>query len=408
MNGDLRSLADHISSVDGQRPERLGEVGVRIRAARRRRTTAAGTAILGLVLIVLMGGVWTNRATDSSAPEPIKRPDQSKTVEPISDVRKLTYADGPTIHWGDQSIDTGLDLDALYVTDNGVGFTTTDRKVWFTDLDGITQLGDLGDADLTSYAFGFDHRLTLSTGNSGTLFAWYEVADDQQTLVVYDTSDGTEVLRQQVDNPYWKEQILAVIEHRIYVGCGGRGDLCFVSHDDWPHQGTDPRLARYDLDTGERVLVPAKEYEADLRRQSRTLVVGDNFSSGQALPGPGLTFQQEVSQWSAIRVQDGVGPESTSAFVTETGLPIELRLTEQSADSEFVHISQWLDADTVAAWTGRRSPESPRLLSNDLRRTFDPKSLFVCVLSTGRCDLVAEATQVDLVPGVPGGGAFAD
>ena len=195
MNGDLKYLAEHIASVDGQRPERAAEIGERIRVARRRRTTAAGTAVVGLVLAVVMGGVWANRDLDSGAPQPIKRPGQTKTAEPISDVRKLTYANGSTIHWGDQTIDTGLDLLALYVTDNGVGFTTTDRKVWFTDLEDITQIGDLGDADDGSYKFGFDQRLTLSSGTSGTLFAWYEVANDQQSLVVYDTSDGSEVLR---------------------------------------------------------------------------------------------------------------------------------------------------------------------------------------------------------------------
>ena len=398
MNGDLRFLADHIASVDGQRPERAAEIGERIRVARRRRTTAAGTAVVGLVLAVVMGGVWVNRDLDSRQPEPIKRPGQTKTVDPISDVRKLTYANGSTIHWGDQSIDTGLDLDALYVTDNGVGFTTTDRKVWFTDLEDITQIGDLGDADDASYKFGFDQRLTLSSGNSGTLFAWYEVANDQQSLVVYDTSDGSEVLRTEpLVNSDWGEQILAVFDNRIYSMCGGRGDLCIVS-------GAEHRLARYDLDTGERVLVPFTKYQADLRRHTRTLVVGDRFDSGEVLVGPGVSFARQGSRWAAV-YSDADPPEYTSAFVNETALPVDLKLPQQPADGQFLRISQWLDEDTVAAWTGNRRPPSPIFDFNDRNRTYDPKGLYVCVLSTGRCELAVDGAQVDLVPGAPGRGA---
>lgn len=397
MNSDLEFLADHVASVDGQRPERAAEVGERIRAARRRRTTAAGTAVVGLVLAVVMGGVWANRDTDASPPEPIKRPDQTKTVEPISDVRKLTYSDGSTIHWGDRTIDTGLEVYALYVTDNGVGFATADHKVWFTDLDSITQLGDLGVVDPFSYEFGFDQRSTLSSGNSGTLFAWYEVTDGEQSLVVYDTSDGSEVLRTEpVQGPHWNEQILAVLDDRVYSMCGARGDSCFVS-------GADHRVARYDLDTGERVLVPVKKYQADLRRHNRTVVVGANFASGEVLAGPGVTFRQEGRRWVAVRINAGSSAvESTSAFVTETAAPIDLKLPRRPADSQFLRIFQWLDDDTVAAWTSSRRPRSPVVQSHDWNQTYHPQAVFVCVLSTGRCELAAEGAGIDRIPGMPG------
>jgi hypothetical protein len=52
---DLSFLADHVSTIDGRRPERLDEVQARIRTARRRRATGAvgGAAALAAAVVAI-------------------------------------------------------------------------------------------------------------------------------------------------------------------------------------------------------------------------------------------------------------------------------------------------------------------------------------------------------------------
>jgi WD40 repeat protein len=60
---DLAFLQDHVSTIDGQRPERLEEVRGRIQAARRRRAT--GTVVAAcLAMAVAVAGVALARSTD--------------------------------------------------------------------------------------------------------------------------------------------------------------------------------------------------------------------------------------------------------------------------------------------------------------------------------------------------------
>jgi hypothetical protein len=68
---DLAFLREHISTLEGQRPERLEEVRDRIRVARRRRATAAGgAAVLAAVGIVLA----LASQTPDAIVEPSRRP----------------------------------------------------------------------------------------------------------------------------------------------------------------------------------------------------------------------------------------------------------------------------------------------------------------------------------------------
>jgi hypothetical protein len=80
---DLAFLADHVSTIDGSRPERLAEVQDRIRAARRRRAggAIAGTAALAAAIVAVAAVV--PRSGDNSAP-PVNEP-TLPTVSPIEE-----------------------------------------------------------------------------------------------------------------------------------------------------------------------------------------------------------------------------------------------------------------------------------------------------------------------------------
>jgi hypothetical protein len=80
---DLAFLADHVSTIDGSRPQRLAEVQDRIRGARRRRAAVAiaGTAALAAAIVAVAAVV--PRSGDNSAP-PVNEP-TLPTVSPIEE-----------------------------------------------------------------------------------------------------------------------------------------------------------------------------------------------------------------------------------------------------------------------------------------------------------------------------------
>ena len=326
-------------------------------------------------------------------------------VEPLKPraARQLTYAQGRAIHWGDRTIDAGRDILSLHVTDDGVAFTSTDGTIWFTDGSGVEQIGSLGDGSLSDAPYGFDKRATISSGNTGSLVAWVSVTNGRQGLVVYDTAISKEVLRTPASEPaaavgrherQWPEQILAVLDDTVYAACAGRGDLCIVSE-------AEPRLARYDLATGERTLVKDADYQAALRSRARQLVVGGSYASGLVLEGPGVDFRRLGSELVALkdrtftpgRATSPFYPDRrgwpTSSFVAGRAHRLRLHVPPGQASAENLHVFQWLDDDTLALWAGARFGHS----HNDL---------LTCTLSTGLCTKVVDGSSVDLVPGLPG------
>ena len=115
---ELRSLAGRVSLLDGQRPERLAEVHERIGFARRRRTIAASVGTAGVVLAVL-AGVASYSMRDDAGPGPVKKPEPTAV-----DTRPLVYAEGSTIHYGDQTYDAGRVVEFVEATDDGFVYVT--------------------------------------------------------------------------------------------------------------------------------------------------------------------------------------------------------------------------------------------------------------------------------------------
>jgi hypothetical protein len=150
------------------------------RSSRPRSTRCAGASFL--------------TATDDNAnPRPIGPPDDANTSHP------LTYADGTTIHYGDQAVTASDLVVELDVTDDGVVVRTDDGGIWFTDgadLDQIGALGDPGQAyDAEEHPYGTTWGFVVSA-NTGSRVAWLEFPQPgQPELVVYDTRSGEQSAR---------------------------------------------------------------------------------------------------------------------------------------------------------------------------------------------------------------------
>ena len=124
---DLKVLAERASTVEGRPDTRLDEVHARIRVARRRRQYGAVSAAVVAVVLALTTGVGLLALTDTDrtppaepAPRPTAKPSVPEDNAPS--VRRLTYAIGEKIHWGDQVIDVGSKVWNLEATDDGVVF----------------------------------------------------------------------------------------------------------------------------------------------------------------------------------------------------------------------------------------------------------------------------------------------
>jgi hypothetical protein len=78
---DLTFLADHASTITGQRPERLGEVRARIRTARRRRAVGAVAGVAAVTAAIVAIAVVAPESTRDSGPVTNPLP----TVKPIEE-----------------------------------------------------------------------------------------------------------------------------------------------------------------------------------------------------------------------------------------------------------------------------------------------------------------------------------
>ena len=98
---------------------------------RGRRQARRRTAVSVAAVAVLVGGTLWGASTLSDLDQSSK-PTHQTPSNPDS-LRPLTYAEDGTIHYGDQTIEVGPELNGLTVTDYGVAFTTQDGRIWFSD-----------------------------------------------------------------------------------------------------------------------------------------------------------------------------------------------------------------------------------------------------------------------------------
>ncbi len=214
----LQVLAERAAGVAGRQDTRLDEVHARIKQLRRRRQV--GTVVAAVVAVVLalsagLGLIALTGTDDTPPAKPAPRPTStpSKLVEEAPSVRRLTYANGHKIHWGDRTIDVGSRVWEIAATDDGVMFMRdggfkpdgcfmpkrNDRcnTLWFTEGSDIVRIGTVYGSVIRGFAF--------QGSSSGSTAVWFEPslgdrpygAGDEFTgeWVVYDVHARREVAR---------------------------------------------------------------------------------------------------------------------------------------------------------------------------------------------------------------------
>jgi hypothetical protein len=362
----LRRLADEIV------PPSLDEL--RTTARRRDRRHAMVVAVTGAAVVgaVAVGTLLTGSNGENSEPQPAPAPEQSTT-------RPLTYAEGTTIHYGDQAVEAAGPVKELDLTDDGVAFRTADGTLWFTDGSNIEELGAVGDP---GPAYGPDSWPPMWTpgwmvsGNLGSRLAWFEfIEPGEPEVVVYDTAAAEEVARA----PVTLEDGSYAVLHSI------TDDYAYWFIDPNSDSDQDPD-ARYDLTAGTQAAVTPEEYQADFRSNgtARTLVI----SHSERQPPPG-TFPRSYEltdgmSWNfaiARRVVP-MGEQPLIALDGQTATPFVFEAPPDYPGNPGTGTSwsvQWLDDDTVVLLSG--TPGGEDLLECDVAGA--------CAVAVSGKDLVA-------------------
>ncbi len=390
---DLTVLARRAWTVEGRVDDRLEEVHARIEVAHRRRQVGAVTAAVVAVVLALTAGLGVVALTDTepvppAKPAPIPTPEPKPVDEPVA--RRLTYALGRTIHWGDRTIDAGAKVGNVAATDDGVLFTRDGPGeesgncnvepgcfgvIWFTDGSGINRIG-------RAYGTGVrGHRIEFSS--AGSTVVWFEptpskrlpapeIYRERGEYVAYDTGLGEEVGRFGSA----ESALLAVLDDAVY----------WLPDRSWCRErvvetaecGRYREVMRFDTSTHLQERVTTSSYELDGRSRPRTFVTRDNSGSGPH----GLV---QVSTIELLREGSRLVPGdhnggTTTAQVTSTGEPVRLRLPIGYAANSRFTMFMWLDDDRVALVGGGDVHERDGIL--------------VCPLPDGRCRAAATGKVV--------------
>ena len=363
MNPDFTSLTGHVSLLDGQRPERLAEVHERIGVARRRRTIAASVGTAGVVLAVL-AGVASYSMRDDAGQGPVKKPEPTA----VNDARPLVYAEGSTIHYGDQTYDAGRVVEFVEATDDGFVYVTENdgRRLYFTDGSyAADRIGLVAPGQVGAYP--------VLTSNPGSLVAWEygPISATQHEIVVYDTEEHA-----IVTSPAGSS-LVAVTGDRVYwdSGRGGRS------------------LMRFDNSTGTQESVRRGVLRADLASNPRMLVIG-RPSYSLELPA---VMAQRLAYFKLLgrrlvatdSISRGVDGNTTEPTTLADGRPLRLTVPRgYEGTEESLAAVQWLDDDHLALFAYHEHNEFPSHVGDFL----------ACPVPTGTCRVVVTASETPYVP----------
>lgn len=335
-------------------------------ARQRSRRAATVTLIAAAVVTVGLIGVLVSIRGDDRSQEPIG---------PVIDgTRPLTYAEGATIHLGDDVVSLPAAVVEIDMTDAGAVVRTDDDSIWFTDgvrLDQVGSLGEPGPAYKNSELPLFTPNGWIVSGNTGSLAAWFEFpTPDAPVLVVYDTASQKPVVDRQavtVRGDKW-ELLHSVTDAAAYW---------FVD----PEAHSEVPTGRFDLGTGDQATIGRARYEAELpaKGSARTLTNNnDGTWPFTVIDGIGQQFGVESGRFGPVgggdfREWDGL-----------TGEPLRYDAPPGYANT-LVFLVQWLDDDTIV-----------------LRATLkDGFALLVCRNSTHTCETALSGPSSMVVPDLP-------
>lgn len=351
-------------------------------------------AVTAPVVAVVVGGALLalpgNRDAAPLPAGPDRKNHAPDVVESRLVHRRLTYAVGSTIHWGDRRIDVGQQanrwphwgklVDFVDATDDGAVFVIGQppfgnwragevtipigpAAVWFTDGSTPVRIGTtIGDRPR-----GFE----IAPTTEGSILAWADPGSKTQPgqIVVYDTARMSEVAR--FGNA--DAEPLAVYPDVVYWSPAGTD--CDAYPSGWGRsacQGTGP-VMRFDLASREQSRVSRADYVADRRARPGLLIGRHDHGQSSVF----LDFRRRGDRL----VVDGGEPT-----VVLTGQPLRLRVPAGDRHLDGLTLTQWLDADRVV------------LVGND---SHDGNDLVVCRLSTGRCQVAVrpDANAAFTAPG---------
>ena len=336
---------------------------------RARRARVASVAVAACVVAASIAGVYAGRAVDHQIePAPPFTPES----------RPLTYADGSTIHFGDQTVEAEGPVVELDLTDDGIGFRTDDGGIWFTDGSETERLGSLGE---TGPGYRDPWPLTMHPGwmtsaNSGSRLAWFHFpAPGEPEVVVYDTDTRTEVARATVRLQPGHTAVPAFVTGSFIYWFQD------PSAEDFPEDQTQ---VRFDPATGDQSRITEGDLLADLDTESarRSVLLkedGRADSSGKFHYSDGMELQMTVD------LREGVHAVGGGDMVAKD---VNGKLFEFDAPPGYAEKSgvawlvQWIDDKTV-------------VVLNPLRQHTD---LVVCHVDTGKCDAAKSVATGIVVP----------
>jgi hypothetical protein len=352
----LRGLGDRIV------PPPLDEL--RETARRRTRRTATVAMFASAAAVAIVAGAWQLSAPDhDSSPEPAPAPD--------SNTRPLTYAEGPTLHYGDQTVTMPGRVVELDLTDDGVAVRTADRRIWFTDGTAVDKIGAIAESAWGDVLWN-NYVGRMVSGNSGSELAWFEFPHPQSPeAVVYDTGSGqlSDPAPIGLDYTDVVSGLYSVDTEAVY----GFTDLTF---------GEELRPTwRIEFATGAFKTIANHRYEELLRSRglSRTLLVSHAEAPRPADYVPYEGLQQFAVRGNLVRPE---GDQPLSVLDGLTGQDFRFSAPPGYPDTDALWLVQWLDDDTVVLHAEQRGGAD----------------LLECQVSTGACAITLQVSSDAVVP----------
>jgi hypothetical protein len=360
--------------ADSVAPPPLDLDGLVAEASRRRRrrryiviataTAAVCAVVLGAVLAAGTGGSKTE------GPSPAGTPSPSFSIGVDAEgSRPLVYAEGRTVHVGDQVIDAAEPVAFIAPTDDGAVYEATlDGTLWFTDGATTEAIGTSGYT-----AAPTAHSGVVVTGSSGSLVVWADLAHGRPGIgsefVVYDTSRREEVARIPFPERGRAAYVEYVGESEVWYGADG---------------GTDRQLYRFDETSGSTTPLHRSDLHAVLDTDRRTFTAV--ASDGRMVHGQ-PSFDVIGSQLVA-GIHDDVDDDATPVTLAD-GSELRLQLPTgyvgpwPADEDPALAVSQWLDDDHVVLWADDGGGDLPAK-SGDL---------LVCRLPDGVCRVTVPRTS---------------
>ncbi len=341
------------------------------RARRTRVTRVAGATGVGLLAAATVAAVVLAGATDGPTTSGEGPATPAGTTAPLS--RSLSYAhDGDIVlPQHDVELDTGGVVTSYVPTDDGFVWSSEAGEVRFTPAagGGSTQIGRVS-----------RDGHYLASDDTGSLAAWIEPGKEP-TLTVFDTAQGTTILRTGTDAPPDVSYFRDATDVVTVVGIDD-GAVTWFNEDG---------LVRTDVATGETRRM-GQAYALGVDDVGAGLLVSDasrdNGGSSASRVGPSLTDGLVVSHSGNAQISpDGshVSFEDADELVV-TDLATGEDVQPANPGYDYWVVSQWIDDGTFGGFGIRSLAE----LDNPRGADVVTLDFLTCEIPEGSCEVVAQ------------------